>query len=170
MSDTAEPPEGVLAQRLNLLFKELNPTAEELAPGESPNREYTNSEIAAKVNADTEHYPDVTISPQYIGEIRRGKTRDPRVGHSKALAHAFGVNPSFLFDDEVARHVEAELSLLRELRTTPVKTVALRTVLHEHGLSSDQIPIVQALIEQLAKRRQERFPPAAGSSPGSDGR
>jgi transcriptional regulator with XRE-family HTH domain len=141
-----------LAQRLNYLFANVLPTAGELGEGDTPGREYTNREIAATINGDDVHYPDVTISAAYIGELRRGVTTDPRVSHCRALAHAFGVHPAYLVDDDVARKVKNEIALLKELRANGARTVALRTVLHQQGLTSDQIPLVQALVEQLAKR------------------
>lgn len=153
MSTSETGPEGNLAWRLNFLFSKIKPTPQELARGEEPGREYTNREIAEKVRVDGDHYPQASISAQYIGELRRGVTTNPRVSQCQALARAFGVNPAYLFDDDVARQVQSEVDLLRQLRVSGVRTVALRTVLGEQGLDEDQIPLVQALIAQLAQKR-----------------
>ena len=146
----AEPGQGV-AERLNWLFDRIRPGADELGPGETPGRKYTNQEIANKINDD--HGSPTTISRQQISKMRNGEAEDPRMGHCAALSRAFGVNPGFFVDDKVADDVRRDLAHILQLKELGVREVALRTVLTNHGLDDSQVPIVAALIKALAERR-----------------
>jgi hypothetical protein len=140
---------GRLADNLNSLFDKIRPTQEELGPGKRAGREYHNAEIAAKINAGNPY--GVTITGQYIGEIRRGVTTNPSVGHARALAWAFGVAEDAVISDRVADAVSKELGLVRRLKELDVGHIALRQVLRVHGLSDRSTALVEQLVSQLSE-------------------
>jgi hypothetical protein len=156
------PPIGSLADRLDWLFDKIRPGADELGRGEQPGRQYTNREIADKVNRGR-RLPDggmeanpfgVTISAAYVGELRRGVTTDPRVSHARALAWAFELaDTRYLIDDSVSQQVQGEIDFLLELRAAGVQEVALRTVLRGSGLAEESVQIVEQLVAHLRRRR-----------------
>ncbi|MEU1589736.1 hypothetical protein [Micromonospora sp. NPDC005710] len=142
------PPLDTLAARLEYLFDQIRPTADELTDSDESGRRYTNREIAEKINqvaAET----GVTISAAYIGELRRGVASDPRTSHVRALASAFGVNSGYFVDDAAARRIEDQLALLNELRRMDVKQVALRQVLVDNGLSATDTQLVEQMVARL---------------------
>ncbi|MEH1124754.1 hypothetical protein [Micromonospora sp. CPCC 206061] len=156
----ADRPAGAstLAERLEWLFDKIRPSPDELGPKDEAGRPYLNYEIADKINAGNPW--DVTITPQYVGELRRGVrgATDPRVSHAKAVAWAFGVDPSYLIDDRVTEQVQRDIKLLLDLRSMGVHEVALRTVLVDSGLGEDSVELVQSLVRKLLD--------AGGNEPG----
>ncbi len=144
-------PGRTIAERLNWLFEQIKPGVDELSPGDKPGREYTNQEIANKINDDPSS--PTTISRQQISKMRNGGAEDPRMGHCAALSRVFGVDPAFFVEDEIADGVRRDLAHILQLRELGVREVALRTVLENHGLDDSQVPIVTALIKALAERR-----------------
>ncbi|MFI6761621.1 hypothetical protein ACIBF5_21030 [Micromonospora sp. NPDC050417] len=146
----AELPDlDTLAGKLEYLFDNIRPTAEELGVNDEPGRRYTIREIANKINQAAETDPDApTISAAYIGEMRRGVSTDPRASHILALARAFGVDPGFLIDRRAARNVQEQIDLLNELRQLDVRQVALRWVLRQQGLSADTSELIERIVER----------------------
>ena len=161
--DDGAPPIGTLAERLEWLFDKIRPTVEELADPAEVGRMYQNKEIAEKINHAREAgLDDTTITGAYVGEIRRGKTTDPRVSHLRALAWAFGVDPAFFIDDNAAVQVRREIDLLLQLRTMEVRQVALRQVLADRGLSETGTDLVEQLVQHLTAAQ---LPPDDPSRP-----
>lgn len=143
------PALDTLAGKLEFLFDNIRPTADELGANDEPGRRYTIREIANKINKAAAADPDApTISAAYIGEMRRGVTTDPRASHILALARAFGVDPGFLIDRRITRVVQEQIDLLNELRQLDVRHVALRWVLREQGLSADTSRLIEQIVER----------------------
>ncbi|WP_428965693.1 hypothetical protein [Micromonospora fluostatini] len=159
------PPLDTLAARLEYLFEKIRPTPEELGEAEEPGRCYTNREIADKINtvaAET----GVTISAAYVGELRRGVARDPRMSHILALARAFGVHSGYFVDDAAARRVEEQIALLTELRRMDVRQVALRQVLTDAGLSPTDTQLVEQMVARLRAVADQGDPGPTGPADG----
>lgn len=153
-SPVSDAPDS-LATRLEYLFDQVRPTADELADAAEAGRRYTNKEIADKINAASSE-SGVTISAAYIGELRRGVARDPRASHVRALARAFGVHPGYFLDDEVTRLVREQIALLDELRRMDVRQVALRRVLADSGLSRADARLVEQVVARLREAAADR--------------
>ncbi|NJC71917.1 hypothetical protein HC031_19670 [Planosporangium thailandense] len=169
--DLPRSPRGSLADRLNYLFAMLRPAPDAVGRGR-PGREYYNSEIADRINGPGETSEricrivgeQVTISGAYIGELRQGKSTDPRLSHLKALAIAFGVPTWYLTGDEPgpsrSRDVERDLERLDHMRRLGVQKVLLRDVLSDSGLSDRSQQAMTAIFQQLLEME--------GLSPASD--
>ena len=158
------PPLDTLAARLDYLFDKIRPSPGELGESDEPGRRYTNKEIADKINAEAA-VTGVTISAAYIGELRRGVASDPRTSHVRALARAFGVSSGYFVDDDAARRIRGQISLLSDLRRMDVKQVALRQVLADTGLSATDT----RLVEQMVARLRQVADSGAGDGSGAGG-
>lgn len=144
------PSHGTLASRLEYLFDKIRPSHEEIGDHGEPGRKFTNKEIADRVNALAPE-TGVTITPAYIGELRRGISTDPRTSHIRALARAFGVNSGYFVDDASAQRVQDQIALLGELRRMDVKQVALRHLLRDTGLSESSADLVEQMVAKLVE-------------------
>ena len=122
-----------LAQKLDRLFHTV------LRDGRS---EYSHEEVAAAIRAT-----GVMISHTYIWQLRKGLRDNPTKRHLEALAQFFGVSPAYFLDDEAARAIDEQLSLLGALRNGGVRSVALRAV----GLSQPSLRAIEAMIEQARR-------------------
>jgi len=127
------------ADRLNHLFATVVPA------GRGP---YSNEEVAAALRD-----AGVDISRSYISLLRKGERDNPTLRHIRGLAEFFGVPLDYFGDDEVARRVDAELSLLAAMRDAGVRSVALRAL----GLSPRGLDRVADIIDHV--RDLEGLPP-----------
>ncbi|MGH3797690.1 MAG: XRE family transcriptional regulator [Pseudonocardiaceae bacterium] len=106
-------PRYSLADKINQLFASIHP------PGRGP---YSDREVVEWL---ADHEADgPTISRNYLHMMRTGERDNPTVDHLRAIARFFGVNPSFLLDDEPEMY--RDLELLAALKEQDVRTVALR--------------------------------------------
>lgn len=128
-----------LADKIELLFQTVHP------PGRGP---YSNAEVAAAL----ERAGGPTVSSTYVWQLRKGLRDNPTKAHLEALATFFGVRPSYFFDEDDGRDVEAQLGLLAAMRDAGVRDVALRVA----GLSRVSLESIQAMIEHA--RRLEKLP------------
>ena len=119
-----------LADKLDHLFAVVHP-----AKGE-----YTYDHVSKAI----ESRGGPTISAAYIWQLRKGVRDNPTKRHLEALADFFGVPPSYFFDEEDARRVDAELELLAAMRDAGVRHVALRAT----GLSQQSLAAIASMIEQ----------------------
>lgn len=119
-----------LADKLNHLFAVVHP-----AKGE-----YTYDHVSKAI----ESQGGPTVSAAYIWQLRKGVRDNPTKRHLEALADFFGVPPSYFFDEEDARRVDAELELLAAMRDAGVRHVALRAT----GLSPQSLAAIASMIEQ----------------------
>lgn len=131
-TDAEEP--STFARKLDHLFKTVRP-----ADG--------GERSAAEVAAGIERLGGPKVSANYIWQLRTGARDNPSLRHIEALADYFGVPPTYFFDDELAKRVDAELDLVASLRDSGVREIALRS----RGLSPDSQRLLQAMIEQARK-------------------
>lgn len=115
-ADSPKPAESsagwALKDRINALFDTF------YAPGERPpSLDLVVQEITARGGS---------MSVGYLSELRTGKATNPRLDHLKALADYFGVPLSYFTDDDASREIAEEMRLLRALRDTQVRSLALR--------------------------------------------
>jgi len=132
-------PRPVLADKLNLLLEVMHP---------SDRGPFTFKEVQAGIEAN-----GAKLSRARWFYLREGKdTNDRRL--LKAIALFFGVDPSYLLDDDVTTdsRVDAQLQLLQTLRDSEVRNTALRAV--------EELP-PEALTEiaELIRQRLQDKPP-----------
>jgi transcriptional regulator with XRE-family HTH domain len=118
-----------LADKLDHLFSVVHP-----AKGE-----YTYDHVSKAIKSRG----GPTVSAAYIWQLRKGVRDNPTKRHLEALADFFGVPPSYFFDEDDARRVDAELELLAAMRDAGVRQVALRAT----GLSPQSLAAITAMIE-----------------------
>lgn len=126
--------ERTLAEKIDYLFRTVHPTKQ---------GEYSYAEVAAAINQKG----GPTISAAYIWQLRKGLRDNPTKKHLEALAEFFGVSPTYFFDDEIARRIEAELGLLIALRDNAVRQIALRA----SGMSPEFLESVADMIGRARK-------------------
>lgn len=116
---TADLPGRPFAVKLNRLFSLVHP------PGQG---EMTPEAVAATVRQRGEESGDTgwTIAPNTIRDLRSGKNSNPKLKHVMALAMAFGAEPAYFFDEELAAQVEEQLETHRVMDSLGVNEVILR--------------------------------------------
>lgn len=134
MTMPAPEPQGSwdLADRINALFDTF------YAPGERPPSMHT-------VVQEIKERGGATISVGYLSELRTGQSTNPRLDHLKALAEYFGVPLSYFTDDEHSREIAEEMRLLRALRDSDVRGLALRA----SYLDSETRAALTAIIDNM---------------------
>jgi transcriptional regulator with XRE-family HTH domain len=99
---------------LRRLFEAVHP------PDRGP---FSPEEVAAAIGCDG-HYG--SISASYIRELLAGATDNPRLKHILGLAHHFGVDPAYFFDEELASRVDEQLETRVAMDRLGVNAVILR--------------------------------------------
>jgi transcriptional regulator with XRE-family HTH domain len=125
---------GSLSDKVDRLFRTIHP------PGRG---EYSFEEVADAIR----QRGGPTISATYVWQLRRGLRDNPTKKHIEALADFFGVPPSYFFNDDDAKRVDAELELLTALRDGHVRQVALRAF----GLSAESLDAIRDMVERVRK-------------------
>ncbi len=128
-----ERPARSLAEKLDALFEAVRPDK----------GEFSYEDVASALRDAGGR----TISATYVWQLRRGIRDNPTKKHLEALAQFFGVTPSYFFDEETARKIEAELDLLTAMRSASVREVALRSA----ELSPEGLDAVRAMVDQVAR-------------------
>ncbi len=144
--DAVAGADSEIARRLNRLFEVFH------KPNEPP---LSNAAAAAAITEKT----GVSISAAYIWQLRTGKATNPSLGHLKALAEFFGIEPSYLLDDDVDPKIESQLELLQLLRDEGVRDLALRA----SGLTPGAIDSIRAMVDHV--RKLEKLPPVISPEP-----
>lgn len=138
LNAAADPNSGArdseLAIKLNKLFDTMHKA------GEQP---LSNPAAAAAITKRT----GVPISAAYIWQLRSGIKTNPTVQHLRAIAEFFGVQPSYLIDPGPDPRMDAQLTLLRALRDTGVKSITLRAA----GLTPASLETVAAMLDGVRK-------------------
>jgi transcriptional regulator with XRE-family HTH domain len=116
---TPDLPGRPFAVKLNRLFSLVHP------PGQG---EMTPEAVAAVVRSRGEESgdPGWTIAPNTIRDLRSGRNANPKLKHVVALAVAFGAEPAYFFDEELAAQVEEQLETHRVMDSLGVNEVILR--------------------------------------------
>ena len=110
LSATAE---RSFAEKLDHLFRTVHPRGR---------RPFSFEVVAAAITRSG----DEPISANYIWMLRKGLRDNPSKHHIEALAGFFGVPPTYFFDEEIARRVDAQLALVVAMRDAGVETIGLR--------------------------------------------
>ncbi|MEU9889991.1 helix-turn-helix transcriptional regulator [Sphaerisporangium sp. NPDC051017] len=126
---------GVLAQRLDHLFKTVHPK------GRGP---YTLREAARQIN---EEAGKAIISAAYLSQLRTGEKTRPSYERLSAIARFFGVDVTYFADDEVAVRTDSQLALIAAIRDSGVRELALRA----SGLSPETLKAILGMVEQARK-------------------
>ncbi|MEE3755252.1 helix-turn-helix domain-containing protein [Mycobacterium intracellulare] len=129
-----------LAAKLNTLFDMMHPR------GGAPLSNYA----AAR---GIEQKTGVSITPQYLGQLRAGKKRNPTMKHVKAIAEFFGVSARYLLEPGRNAEIESQLEMLRAMREAGVSGIAARAA----GLSPETRRDIAAILDRA--RSLERLPP-----------
>ena len=110
---TAGDEAGLLAQRIDKLFKTVKPKG----------REFTYEEVAQGCEAI-----GGTFSKTYAWQLRTGLRTNPTKRHLESLAAFFGVPVGYFFDDEAAARIDEQLELAIAMRDASVRDIALRAM------------------------------------------
>jgi transcriptional regulator with XRE-family HTH domain len=134
--------EGVsdLAEKLNRLFASV-------PRDPSGTRRHSNESVVAALEER-----GVSVSPAYIGHLRRGQKNNPSARLLAGLAAVFGVPLTYFLDDDASTTITENLELLTAL-DSPARGVLLRA----SGLSPANLRHVEAILDQL--RTIEGLPP-----------
>ncbi|QFZ20316.1 helix-turn-helix domain-containing protein [Saccharothrix syringae] len=84
---------------------------------------FSPEEVAARISGG----PYGSISANYIRELLAGTSDNPRLKHILGLAEAFGAEPAYFFDDELAARVDEQLETRLAMDRLGVNTVIMRT-------------------------------------------
>lgn len=84
---------------------------------------FSPEEVAAAIGRDGRYG---SISPSYIRDLLAGTRDNPRLKHILGLAHHFGADPAYFFDDALARRVDEQLETLVAMEKLGVNAVILR--------------------------------------------
>lgn len=130
MAGDTRAPEGMLARRLDHLFKTVHP---------KDRKPYTHAEVANAINKAA---GERLASTTYIWQLRTGRSDNPTYKLLVGLSRFFGVSPAYFFDEaETARDaVPAEVTLA--LKNDRVRDIALDAA----GLSGHSLDAVRQLI------------------------
>src|SRR5437762_3572598 len=134
-----------LAGKVDRLFRTIHPR---------DRGEYSFEEVAEGLRARG----GPTVSATYLWQLRKGLRDNPTKKHLEALADFFGVSPSYFFDEDAAKRIDAELDVLAALRDSPVRQLALRAI----GLSPESLATIAEMVERV--RQLEGLP-----EPGDEG-
>ena len=145
-STATHPSSLTLADKLDHLFRTHGPGGQ---------AEYTYREVAAGIRA---RGGPRKMSASYLWLLRTGVRDNPSRKHLEAIAGFFAVPVSYFFDDALAAEMDADLQLVRALRTVPVRDLALRAA----ELSPEGLDEVVHIVEHV--RRLEGLPHNAHSS------
>lgn len=114
-----------LAEKLNRLF--------DTRPG------ITNDQVAREIEARF----GVSITPQYIGQLRAGRKSNPTIRQVKVLAEYFGTSAWYLVDSDGAEDIWEQVLVTRVLRDTALRGVVMRL----DGLSAPALANIAAIVE-----------------------
>jgi transcriptional regulator with XRE-family HTH domain len=141
MGEQSRAPEGLIAARLEHLFRTVHP--KDRGP-------YTPAEVAAAINATAGEH---AIGATYVWQLKTGRRDNPTYKHLLALSRFFGVSPMYFFDDAETGRGEVPPEVTAALKDDEVREIALRAA----GLSEHSLKAIQAMIDSA--RAMERMPP-----------
>lgn len=130
MTDDTPRPDGLLASRLDLLFRTVHPA------GRGP---YTPAEVAETINASE---GSETISATYLWQLRTGRRDNPTYKHLIGLARFFDVSPAFFFPDAETVRGELPSEVKLALKDDSVREIALRAA----GLSERSLEVIAEMV------------------------
>ena len=146
MPDDAPNPDGLLAQRLDRLFRTVHP---------QDRKPFTPAEVADAINATADEH---VTSGTYLWQLRTGRRDNPTYKVIIGLSQFFGVPPSYFFDDTTALPAEVVTALADDV----VRDIALRAA----GLSERSLAVIAQTVRMARERDEARRRPATRRRPG----
>ena len=134
MPDDAPHPDGLLAQRLDRLFRTVHP--EDRKP-------FTPANVADAINAAA---GERVTSGTYLWQLRTGRRDNPTYKVITGLSQFFGVPPTYFFDDGTALPTDVVTALADDA----VRDIALRAA----GLSDHSLAVIAQTVS-MARERDE---------------
>ena len=144
MAGKPQPSRGLLADRLDHLFRTVHPR--DRGP-------YTPAEVAEAINKAA---GEKVISSTYVWQLRTGRRDNHTQKHLSALAAFFGVSPMYFFGDAEAHRDAIPPELTAALKDGELREMALRAA----GLSSRSLQAIRDMIETA--RTLEGIPATGG--------
>ena len=142
MPRQTRPPQGLLAQRLDHLFRTVHP--KDRGP-------YTPAEVAGAINTAA---GERVVSGTYLWLLRPGQRDNPTLRHLTAIARFFGVAPAYFLPDTGATE-ELSPDVVAALTDDKVRDLALRAA----GLSDRSLRAIADMVDSA--RAVEGLPAAA---------
>lgn len=130
MPRQTRPPEGLLAERLDRLFRTVHP--KDRGP-------YTPAEAAEAIN---EAAGERLVSGTYLWLLRTGQRDNPTMKHLIAISRFFGVPPIYFFPDDAMQRDAVQAELTVALSDDKVREMALRAA----GLSDRALMAITEMI------------------------
>ncbi len=150
MARKTRAPQGVLAQRLDYLFRTAHPA------GRGP---YTPAEVADAINTAA---GERVVSATYLWLLRTGQLDNPTIKHLTAIARFFGVPPVYFLAGTGTGTGSDGLpaELIAALADDQVRDLALRAA----GLSERSLTAIASMIDNA--RAVEGLPAPGSTGPG----
>ena len=142
MAKRRRPPRGLLAERLDRLFRVVHP------PDRGP---YTPKEAADAID---EAAGENVVSATYLYLLLTGERNNPTLWHLTAIARFFEVSLDY-FASEPAPDDDLRVEVVQAMKDDNVRYVAVRA----SGLSERSLRAVRDVIESA--RAIERLPPGS---------
>jgi transcriptional regulator with XRE-family HTH domain len=136
--DDAPNPDGLLARRLDHLFRTAHPAAR---------KAYTPAEVAVAINAAAS---ERVTSGTYLWQLRTGRRDNPTYKVVVGLADFFGVSPTYFFEDAAVERGAVPHEVVVALQDDAVREIALRAA----GLSEESLKVIAETVA-LARERDE---------------
>ncbi len=154
MPDDAPNPDGLLARRLDHLFRTVHPATR---------KGYTPAEVAAAMNKAAGAR---VTSGTYLWQLRTGRKDNPTYKVLMGLADFFGVSPTYFFEDGAVERGVLPPEVVAALQDDAVRDIALRAAgLSEHSLQVIAETVSLARERDEARRRATRRPRGQASEP-----
>ena len=138
MPDNPPCPDGLLARRLDHLFRTIHPAAR---------KPYTPAQVAAAIN---EKAGARVTSGTYLWQLRTGRKDNPTYKVLIGLADFFGVSPTYFFEDSAIKRGVMPPEVEAALGDDAVRDIALRAA----GLSQHSLEVISETV-RLARERDE---------------
>jgi transcriptional regulator with XRE-family HTH domain len=145
MPRQTRPPRGLLAQRLDQLFRTVHP--KDRGP-------YTPAEVADAINTAA---GERVVSATYLWLLRTGERNNPTLRHLTAIAKFFGVPPVYFLPDTEADQAALPGEVLAALTDDKVRNLTLRAA----GLSDRSLQAIADMVDSA--RAVEGLPSAPGT-------
>jgi transcriptional regulator with XRE-family HTH domain len=131
VSRQSKPPQGLLAERLDRLFRTVHP--KDRGP-------YTPAEVADAINAAA---GERVVSATYLWLLRTGQRDNPTIRHLMALARFFGVPAVYFLPDADADPSAIPADLTAALTDDKVRDLTL----HAAGLSDRSLRAIADMVD-----------------------
>ena len=138
MPGDAPNPDGLLARRLDHLFRTVRPATR---------KAFTPAEVATAMN---EAAGERVTSGTYLWQLRTGRKDNPTYKVLIGLANFFGVSPTYFFEDATVERGTLPPEVVAALQDDAVRDIALRAA----GLTERSLEVIAQTVS-LARERDE---------------